>query len=300
VSCEDCGRHVTLIVADDRASLLTPSTIEYAHSCPASTPGAPAATILGEAEVPQGTRITHRGRFAWSERLGHMSLSVSGTFERRGRVVRGMLISRSTDPTRAQCAEVALHFRARISGRPYRPRPGRVMRCPSPFGFGINVAPLHLKGGCTVAIELADRWRRKRSCRSSPTRVHRCAVAGHVCEPTWAAELSPLASVRCRAPRHPAARVELIVGWGCNGDDTEFVAEAINVSCSTARAVLRAWSSRRTCTEPEAVGDACTPLTGWRCRALVADYEPAGLVSSRCRRSGFVREAVEVTWVLPP
>ncbi|WP_157592281.1 hypothetical protein [Solirubrobacter soli] len=294
---------MTLVVADDRASLLSPSSIEYADVCPSGTPGAPAATTVSDAEVPEGTRITRRGRFAWRERLGRTRLAVAGGFERRGRVVRGTLTLRSSDPARAACPEVVLSFRARLSGRPYRPRAGRVMRCPRPFGFfgfGINVQPLHVKGGCTAAIELADRWRRKRACRSGPTRLHRCVVAGHVCEPTWAAELSPLAGVRCSDARHPAARYELVVGWGCNGVDTELVAEAINVSCATARAVLHAWADETACSEPRAVGAACTPLTGWRCRALVADFEPAGLVSSRCRRTGSVREAVEVAWVLPP
>jgi len=300
-ACRGCNSRVRLTVADDRLSLLKPSSIAFDAQCSATSPGETPTRLGASTEAPIGTAIGRDGTFRWTERSGSTRVTVTGAFEQGGRVARGTLSYRPT--VDQACALASIPFTAPLSGRPYRPRPGAVIHCPTPrrfVGLGIGAEPVHRGSGCTPAVAVAQEWSTRAACHSGPDRLRACTVAGQSCTPIDVGQLDALSGVACRNARNPNALIELIVRWGCHPTNDEIFTDAINLSCATATAVTRAWSRHDRCTEIFVVGAKCSPLAGWRCTATIADNEPAGTIASRCARTGRQREVVEITWALPP
>ena len=119
--------------------------------------------------------------------------------------------------------------------------------------------------------------------------------------PVDAGQLNAMSNVACTSPRRPTGLIELIVRWGCGEIGDQIYPDAINVSCSTAASVTRAWAKQADCsTEVFDVGAVCAPLADWQCTATIVDNEPAGTIASRCVSRLAPRQVIEITWALPP
>lgn len=295
--CSGCRGDVSLIVADDRLSLLAPSGINFTARCRPST--SEVKTLGAVTDAPEGTPISPSGQFHWGGQA-RSSTTVVGRFADHGQIVRGTLTFNAVGSTR--CSFVAVPFRARLTGRPYAPRPGATIRCPTPRDSGaenIAVQPVHRDVGCTSALTLAHRWATTRACRQSPTDLRSCTLGEYVCEPVAEGQLDTLAAITCTSARNPTGIVEIIARWSCKSGIEDVYTAAISTTCAVARAVTKAWEKQVACAEPDVAGATCE-AAGWRCTATVADFGPAGTVVSLCRAPEVQRKVVEITEVLPP
>ena len=298
--CPDCHGTISLTVADDRRSLLPPTGLSFDAQCePTPEGGFGRARYSNFGRPPDGTAVRADGGYGWAFPLtGATEAVVAGGFAKSGHVATGTLTYRAESDSGATC-DFAASFRARVAGRPYRPRAGRTMHCPNSARGEVSITILHRDAGCTVAIDIARRWRFRSGCRGGPGRPRPCVVDGYRCRPVDAGRLHSLSSVGCTNPHDPGSLVELVAGWRCDIHDDETFIDAINTVCTGASALASAWKRRKACYAPGRAGATCSLAAGWRCAASVANYSPAGLVVSLCRRVAAAREAMRVTWVLP-
>jgi len=298
--CPDCHGTISLTVADDRRSLLPPAGLSFDTQCEPTPDGGFGLTGYSNlGRPPDGTAVRADGGYRWTFPLaGATEAVVAGGFAKSGHVATGTLSYRAESDTGATC-DFAASFRARVVGRPYRPRAGRTMHCPDFARGEVSITIRHRDAGCTVAIDIARRWRFRSGCRGEPGRPRACVVDGYRCRPVDAGRLHSLTSVGCTDPHDPGSLVELVAGWRCDIHDDETSIDAINTVCTGASALASAWKRRKACYDPGRAGATCSLAAGWRCAASVANYGPAGLVVSLCRRVAAAREAMRITWVLP-
>jgi hypothetical protein len=249
-----------LVVVDDGRSLTTRSFV-----------GAPCdfaeTTTADSKPAPRGTPVRGNGSFRWKTRYQ----VVEGRFAADGKSVSGT--TRFLGRARGDCSAATFTFTAPLK-RHVKPNG----HCESVDTHGLEVQVF--ARGCTKATRVVDAWSAKRGCRA----LRSCRAGGRSCTPLLGGRLSGLASVGC-----PRGRIELVVSKGCGGagggptpgsgggggggGGFSLDVRAINMSCSEAGPVARAWSNSSRCRS-----HSCT-AAGWHCGRPHGNPE-----QSRCRR----------------
>ena len=256
------------------------------------------------------------GRFSYEYRYhGRLRMSITGHFEKRGRVAAGSVVISEDRP----CPRVAFRFRARLVGRPNAPVPGRWAGCDRvvtnakdfPASTALGQFGTITEGfygiydngaGCTAARQFTRRWNASTRCRQ----LHEwasCSVKGANCTRIRGGDASSLSGARCTPIGRRSGAVELLRFEPCRPPTTVTRSAdvwAINVGCDAATSypvdsLLSDPSGNGPCGSDMTTGARqCTSVAGYTCRANVTLPGPRFVLTALCTQDADRFRAIRI------